>query len=219
LLFPVGLVALAMKSFCFSLLTAALFVAGVSAQLTVNTPVNVVECTPLTITWTGGTGPYFLSLHSGNDVNGAPLISFPSTTDTSLTWPAVNFTSGTSLDLSLRDSAGASSQSAVFTVQAGGDSSCLNGGSSSAGSSAAGSSTSGSASASASTPATSPTTTPATTPAASGSTASTPRASGSTSSSASRASSTSSTSNAAMATGVSYGVAGVLGAAVAAVFV
>ena len=45
LLFPVGLAALAMKSFS-SLLTAALFVVGVSAQLAIDTP-SVLLVLPL----------------------------------------------------------------------------------------------------------------------------------------------------------------------------
>jgi len=203
----VGYSPLAMKFSTTSLISAALFVAGVSAQLTVNTPTNVVQCAPLTITWTGGTPPYLLSVHSGNDVNGSPLISFPAATTTSVTWSAVNFSAGTQLDLSLRDSSGLNSQSAIFTIQSGGDSSCLNG--------ATNVTTPTGSAASAASPAS------ATTPASSGASAATKPTSAASVSSASAASKSSSTgtSNAAMPTGVQYGVAGLLGAAVAAVFV
>lgn len=195
-----------MKFSTTSLISAALFVAGVSAQLTVNTPTNVVQCAPLQITWTGGTPPYLLSLHSGTDVNGTPLISFPSVTTTSLTWSAVNVSAGTQLDLSLRDSSGLNSQSAVFTVQPGTDSSCLTGATNVT-------TPTGSAA-----PAASAAT--GTTPASSGASAATKPTSAASGSSASTAkSSSTSTSNAAMATGIQYGVAGFLGAAVAAVFV
>jgi hypothetical protein len=76
----VGFVVLTMKSFIFSIVTAALFVAGVSAQLTVNTPsvfffplkmrlfkkncffrTNVVSCSPLQVSFTGGTRTFPLS--------------------------------------------------------------------------------------------------------------------------------------------------------------
>jgi len=193
-----------MKSYSFSLLFAALFVAGVSAQLTVNTPTNVVVCAPLTVTWTGGTPPYFLSVHSGNDINGTPLLSFPSTNTASVTWPQVNYTVGTSLDLSLRDSSGLNAQSAIFTVQAGaGDTSCLNG------------------SATPATPATSNGATPAatTTPSTGSTAASKATSTAPGGSSGSSASTPKSTSNAAMATGATYAVAGLLGAVAAAVFV
>ncbi|CAA7267011.1 unnamed protein product [Cyclocybe aegerita] len=95
-----------MKS-VFAPLAAVLLAAtsAVAQTLTVNTPLSVVVCQPLLITWTGGTPPYFL-----------------------LSWN-VNITAGTSLGLTLRDSTGAISQSAPFTVQSGSDTSCLNGGS------------------------------------------------------------------------------------------
>ncbi|KAI0250201.1 hypothetical protein BJV78DRAFT_1283341 [Lactifluus subvellereus] len=209
------------------ILSTALFVvlSGVSAQavLTLNTPTNVVVCLPLQITWTGGTAPYFLvrmalitcsvnaltfsclcpSVEVCTDVNGAALQDFGIQQGNAFSWPKVTYPIGTSLDLSIRDSTGQSSQSAVFTVLTGGDVSCLNGGASAvpsantAASTAAGSSVA---------PATSVSSPAASKAASSGSAASASSAR------------PSSTRNAAMATsGVSYGAAGVLGAVVAAV--
>jgi len=122
-----GYLALAMKFSITSLLSATLFVAGISADLTITTPLLVVECQSVTITWSTGTGPYFLSVHSGGDPNGPSLVTFPGVNTTSLIWSAVNFSSGTDLEFTLRDSAGSSAQSSTFTVKWGGDESCLSG--------------------------------------------------------------------------------------------
>ncbi|KAJ3507014.1 hypothetical protein NLJ89_g6537 [Agrocybe chaxingu] len=134
-----------MKS-VFAPLAAVLLAAtsAVAQQLTVNTPLSVVVCQPLLITWTGGTPPYFLvrrnadfvigstltspSLLPGNEPSANAILDFGTLTTTQLSWN-VNITAGTSLGLTLRDSTGAISQSAPFTVQSGSDTSCLNGGS------------------------------------------------------------------------------------------
>ncbi|KAH9037800.1 hypothetical protein EDB85DRAFT_1934520 [Lactarius pseudohatsudake] len=209
-----------MKFALVSIASATLFVAGVTAQsLTVNTPLNVVVCQPLQISWSGGTGPYFLSIHPGAAPDDPALADFGTQQGTSFTWTAVNFAVGTSLDITLRDSAGLISQSAPFTVQTGTDTACLNASSaSSSGASTSGTpastSTATGSTPSVSTPtssATTPTTSPTTKP-SSASTSSSPKTSGT-----STSTSTSSSKNAAMPTGVSYGVAGVIGAAVAVV--
>jgi hypothetical protein len=199
-----------MRSYIFSILSAVLFVAGVSAQLTVNTPTNVLSCTPLQITWTGGTAPYTLSVHDGSDPNGAALDTFSNLTGTSYTWSSVNFAANTNLDLTLRDNSGLISQSASFSVQSGGSTSCLNG--TSAVPTTVVATTAASAAA---TPAAGAT---GTTPATTGQSKATPSGS-SAASSTSKATSPSSSGNAAMSTSVSYGAAGVLGAVVAALFV
>ncbi|KAI9461629.1 hypothetical protein BJY52DRAFT_1222275 [Lactarius psammicola] len=205
-----------MKSALLSIVSATLFVAGVSAQsLTVNTPLNVVVCQPLLITWTGGTAPYFLSVHPGDTPDGPALVDFGTQQGNSFTWTAVNFAVGTNLDITLRDSAGITSQSAPFRVQTGSDTGCLSGSSSSGGStSPTGVSTT---TATGPTPSTSTPTTPATTPTATTSATTRPSGSSTSSSSSSRPASSSTSTNAAVPTGVSYGAAGVLGAVVAAV--
>lgn len=190
--------------------SAALFVAGVSAQLTVNTPTNVLSCTPLQITWVGGTAPYTLSVHDGTDPNGAALDTFSNLTGTSYTWSSVTFAPNTNLDLTLRDNSGLISQSAPFTVQSGGSTSCLNGTATVPTTVVATTAASGATSA-----------TGATTAVTTGTTGTTPAKSASSGSSASSTSKSTSTSSsgAAMSTSVSYGAAGVLGAVVAALFV
>ncbi|KAH9178194.1 hypothetical protein EDB89DRAFT_1901770 [Lactarius sanguifluus] len=207
-----------MKFALVSLASAILFIAGVSAQsLTVNTPLNVVVCQPLQISWSGGTAPYFLSVHPGAAPNDPALADFGTQQGTSFIWTAVNFPAGTSLDITLRDSAGLTSQSAPFTVQTSSDTACLTASSSSSSSGSASSTPGSTTTATGSTPSVSTPTASATTP----TTSATTRPSSSSTSSSSRASGTStsssSTSNAAMPTGVSYGAAGVIGAVVAAV--
>ncbi|KAI0039854.1 hypothetical protein FA95DRAFT_1577323 [Auriscalpium vulgare] len=215
-----------MRSTFSSLVAAALFVVAASAQtLTINTPSNVAECLPLQITWSGGTPPYTVSLASGTDPNGPALqILATNTQATSFSWSAVNFASGTSLDLNVRDSTGTLQQTAPFTVNPG-TTDCLNG-SSSSGASTAPSSTA------ASTPATSPASTapsstaptstaPSTSAASSAASSSKPTSSvpSSAASSSAKPSSASSTPNAAPTKAASYGAAAIIGAVVAAVVV
>jgi len=195
-----------MKSYIFSIVSAALFVAGVSAQVTINTPTNVAECAPLQISFSGATCPCIITVYPGATPNGNPLTTFTNVNSSPFTWSAVNFASGTSLDLSLRDSTGASAQSAPFTVQAGGSTSCLNGtasGSSGPAQSTAANPTNGAATATGTTP---------------GSTA-TNSGSGSGSTTSKAAASPSASKSAAIIAGIPYSVAGVLGVVIAAVFV
>ncbi|KIJ14338.1 hypothetical protein PAXINDRAFT_12987 [Paxillus involutus ATCC 200175] len=123
----------------------ALFVAGALAQFTINTPANVVECQPTLISWSGGVSPFFLVceticvLLSAPDVYAAPLcIILPGGSPTaaalenlgqqngtSVTWTC-NIQAGVSLGLTLRDSTGATAQSAPFTVNPGSSITCLN---------------------------------------------------------------------------------------------
>ncbi|KAF8495170.1 hypothetical protein F5888DRAFT_1805020 [Russula emetica] len=135
-----------MKSYIFSIISTALFVAGVST-LTVNTPADVISCAPLLITFTNGTAPYILrlviliyldivssilihvstfSVYPGATPDGTALAIFPNITGSPYNWTAVNYTSGTSLDLTLLDKTGTSAQSAPFTVQSGEQSSSTN---------------------------------------------------------------------------------------------
>ncbi|KAF9643970.1 hypothetical protein BDM02DRAFT_1265401 [Thelephora ganbajun] len=101
---------------------AALFAAVVSTvnALIVNTPTNVVQCQPLLITWDpqGSAGPFFLSIHPGDNPSGPALFSWDGLTGTSFTW-IVTVSAGQSLGLLLRDNTGATSRSAAFTVFAG----------------------------------------------------------------------------------------------------
>ncbi|KAF8501645.1 hypothetical protein F5888DRAFT_1793109 [Russula emetica] len=193
-----------MKSYIFSIISTALLVVGVSAQLTVNTPVNVISCAPLQISFTGGTRSFPFIL-PGATPDGTALATFTNVTGSPFTWTAVNYAAQTSLGITLRDGTGASAQSAAFTVQTGGSTSCLNG-------TASGSNAPGAATTAASSPTTGAAATTGTTPAAGATT-------GSSGSSTAKASSPSSSGNAAIVAGIPYGVAGVLGAVVAAVFV
>ncbi|KAH9973449.1 hypothetical protein BGW80DRAFT_1458958 [Lactifluus volemus] len=200
-----------MKSRLFLVLSVTFFVTlkGV-AGFTVNTPANVAACEPAQLSWSGGTGPYdcFLlllirgtsvsSITSGANPNGPPLVTFPEAYSSPITW-TVTFPANTQLDFSCRDSTGALGQSAPFTVQAGGAS----------GSSAAAGTTAASPAAGSSAAATS-----GTTPSATNGNKITTSASASTPTTSAKSSSGNA---AAIASDISYGVAGVLGAVVAAV--
>ncbi|KAH9960840.1 hypothetical protein BC827DRAFT_1155590 [Russula dissimulans] len=178
---PVGLIAFTMKSYVLSILSAVLFVAGVSAQaITLNTPL--------------------LDASQGNEV----VESYHTSQSSSFSTPAIpaNITVGDELVWTLVDSTGATGETAPVKVQAGG-SGCSSNSTTTASS---GTSTSGS------TPAT---TTPTSTVSVQSKTSTDSVQSKTTP--ASTSTSTSS-SNAAMPIRVPYGVAGILGAVVVAVF-
>ncbi|KAG8983007.1 hypothetical protein FRB94_008186 [Tulasnella sp. JGI-2019a] len=113
----------------------------VLAQLTVNTPVSVVQCLPVLLNWNGGIAPYYVTVLPGGQPGAAPLESLSSgTSGTSLTWN-VDIAAGTEVTIGVRDSTGSVAYSALVTIQSGSSSSCLgNAGGSSASASAAGAS-------------------------------------------------------------------------------
>ncbi|KZO91560.1 hypothetical protein CALVIDRAFT_541729 [Calocera viscosa TUFC12733] len=117
------------------------------AQITVATPPSVVTCEPVSLSWTGGTGPYFVSAIPGGQPGATALESFPEQTGNSFTW-TVNLPAGTSITIQVRDSTGTIQYSSPITIQAGPDSSCvgqsLSAGSSSTAGGTSASSTSGS---------------------------------------------------------------------------
>ncbi|ESK85806.1 secreted protein [Moniliophthora roreri MCA 2997] len=111
----------------FATVSFAALVAAVQAQVTINTPANLVECQPTLLTWTGGQAPYFLSyvlVNVAQRDHGPAIEQFPEQIGTSLTW-VVDFPAGTSVGLLLRDSKGATSQSAAVTIQPGSSTDCL----------------------------------------------------------------------------------------------
>ncbi|KAK0223197.1 hypothetical protein IW262DRAFT_1295034 [Armillaria fumosa] len=217
-----------MKFSLFSLSAVCALVGSALAQgdLTINTPSGLTQCLPTLLSWTGGTGPYFLTVTSGTDPNGNPIANLGEQTGTSFTW-TVTFPQGTGLVFNIRDQTGAVKQTAPVTVQTGGSTDCTS-------SSASGSSTSGSTgstTAGATTTAATSTggaTTSATTPAgttsrttvAASSGGSTSRASsaGSSGTSAGSSAAASSSGNAAPTQFSSMGAAGVIGAAIVALF-
>jgi len=81
-------------------------------SLTINTPTDVQVCVPTIITWSGGTGPYFVSLHDGNNPDGPALIDFGLVTGSSLTWTP---NQQISYSCNIKDSTGTIAQSARFT--------------------------------------------------------------------------------------------------------
>ncbi|KAI6008135.1 hypothetical protein F5J12DRAFT_826907 [Pisolithus orientalis] len=84
--------------FIITTLVAALVASApaVLAQLTINTPANVVECEPTQLTWSGGQTPYYLSLVPAGQPSATPLMQFPNQNGTSYTW-MVDLQAGTNL--------------------------------------------------------------------------------------------------------------------------
>jgi len=91
----------------------------------INTPMDVVECQPTLLTWTGGTSPYYLSILPAGQPNAASLVDLGIQTGMSYTW-VVNLTYGTAGFCELRDSTGKMAQSGPFQVGRGSDSNCIN---------------------------------------------------------------------------------------------
>ncbi|WWD04970.1 hypothetical protein V865_003041 [Kwoniella europaea PYCC6329] len=119
--------------------TVALLGAAVAQQtsgdITVNTPASLVQCQPAAISWTGGTGPYIISVIPGGQPSAAALETInDNESGNSLTW-TVDIAANTEITIKLTDSTGAIQYSSPVTIQSGSDS-CLNGSSASGSSSA-----------------------------------------------------------------------------------
>ncbi|KAI6154845.1 hypothetical protein BKA82DRAFT_4072159 [Pisolithus tinctorius] len=113
-----------MKFFITTLVAALVASApAVLAQLTINTPANVVECEPTQLTWSGGQTPYYLSLVPAGQPSATPLMQFPNQNGTSYTW-MVDLQAGTNFNIALKDGTGATAYSDIITVQAGSSTSC-----------------------------------------------------------------------------------------------
>lgn len=108
------------------LLAIASLTATVLANLAVFTPLGVVVCQPVPIHWSGGTGPYRLSVIPGGQVNAAPLKDFGvlGAQISVYTW-LVDIPAGTLITLKLADSSGQISYSVPFTPAAGKSDACL----------------------------------------------------------------------------------------------
>ncbi|CCM01401.1 uncharacterized protein FIBRA_03452 [Fibroporia radiculosa] len=216
------------------LVVAAAALVGVSG-LQINTPSDVTECIPTLFTWSGGVSPYYivrfshqsgkdphilfyspadalLSLEPGSDPTGAPLQEYGPLTGTSYTWPT-NITSGTSISLTIKDSTGATEESAPFTVGAGSNS-CLNAASTSSTSSSSGSSSATSSGATSTTSTSASSSGASTTTTTSGATTTT--SSGTTSTGGAATTSASGKTSGALVNVANLAFAGVAGVAVAA---
>ncbi|KAJ7614392.1 hypothetical protein FB45DRAFT_1008634 [Roridomyces roridus] len=112
----------------------------------INTPIgSVSQCSPLQLTWAGGTAPYTVQVRTfpGN----SQLALFSNVEDTTVTWSAVDAVVGAQLVLDLTDATRNTAGSASFRVSAGSGNACIGGTQSDGGSSAAGSTTTSSSSA------------------------------------------------------------------------
>lgn len=111
-------------------------VSGQSGPM-INTPPAYVQCQPVSITFSGGTAPYYLSVIPGGQASAAALEDLPTQTAAgSYTW-TVNIAAGTNITLRITDANGSVNYNAPRVIQASSDSSCLGSTPSSGGSSGA----------------------------------------------------------------------------------
>ncbi|KAI0076219.1 hypothetical protein K474DRAFT_1684974 [Panus rudis PR-1116 ss-1] len=207
-----------MKSF-FAVAAALASVVPALAQSTamVNTVTGITQCQPIQFTWSGGQGPYFLSLIPAGQPSAAPIKDFGQQSGTSFTWSKVDLPAGSTFTIALKDQTGQTVYSDTETVNSGPDSSCLTASASvtetgSSGGSATSASSATSPPASATTGAgSSPSSAGSSKPASSG-------ASGSKTSSGSAASQTANNNGAGSVTVSTFGIAGLMGLVGAALF-
>ncbi|KAJ7093112.1 hypothetical protein C8R44DRAFT_890885 [Mycena epipterygia] len=111
--------------FFISVAAVASLVSGIYG-LTVNTLTtsSLVVCEPISLTWSDGTAPYYLTIIPGGDTSSAALETFDSTSDTSVTW-TVDIAAGTSITLAIKDSTGTIAYSDAVSIQTGSDTSCV----------------------------------------------------------------------------------------------
>ncbi|PWN38231.1 uncharacterized protein FA14DRAFT_170944 [Meira miltonrushii] len=172
--------------------------ASLVSAATIDTPMTVVECQPISISWHNAdpSGPVYISLVEGKDTSGTPLIQFqpqPGSAEGTLVWPKVNVTAGTQFTLIVNDATGKPNFSGQAVVQHGPESgTCGAIGSGTSGGSSGGASSGGASSGATSTG----TSSGSSTPASSSSSSTTPSSSGTSSSgSTSSTSSTGSSSS------------------------
>lgn len=114
-----------------ALFTLALFIIACHCNLTVDTRTDVIECEPLLIFWSGGTGSTFLSSNYVEDAiahTGVESRDFGQQTSP-FSWNAVDIPAGSSLTIIFSDETGAQAQAGPLMVESGSDNSCLDSGS------------------------------------------------------------------------------------------
>jgi len=116
-----------MKAFTVLATLSAASLALAQGTLIINTPVSIVQCQPVLLTYGGGTAPYFISVLPGGQPAATPLEQLPQQSGTSYTWTA-DIAAGTNISLSIRDSTGAINYGSPVVIQSSSDSSCLSGG-------------------------------------------------------------------------------------------
>jgi len=104
---------------------AAAIPAAIGANITINSPANVVACQPTQFVWSGGVGPYFLSLLPPGQIQAPAIKDFPTQTGTSYTW-LVDLAQGTSFTGEVKDSQGNTAYTSIITIEPGTTLSCIN---------------------------------------------------------------------------------------------
>ncbi|KAI1797354.1 hypothetical protein LXA43DRAFT_410754 [Ganoderma leucocontextum] len=88
--------------------------------LTIYTLSSPTACEPAQFTWSGGKGPYYLSIIPAGQPAGPAMQQFPVQDGNAMTW-VVNMPPGTTFSSALKDSTGMMAYSDSQTVQSGPD--------------------------------------------------------------------------------------------------
>ncbi|KAJ7574407.1 hypothetical protein C8J56DRAFT_979547 [Mycena floridula] len=104
--------------FTFIIISVALFATQVVADLSINTPTTIAQCTPVQFTWQKGTGPYNLVAVPAAEPCGDILVDMGDHTGLSMTWTPT-LPVGTKIMLSVMDSTGEEGWTNEITIAAG----------------------------------------------------------------------------------------------------
>lgn len=102
-----------------AIVTAAIVVAvSQVGAVIVYTPLSVVACSPVQLSWANGQAPYYLSLLPGGQPDAAPLQDLGEQSGNSLSWKPT-FPAGTEITIQIRDNAGVINYSGLVTIKPG----------------------------------------------------------------------------------------------------
>lgn len=96
-------------------------VALAQSSLTVATPPSFVQCQPISLSWSGGTAPYFPRITTPG-ASGTTVVQFDQTSGTSQTW-TVNQAVGSQFTIAVTDSTGVTQYSSTTNPVVAGSSS------------------------------------------------------------------------------------------------
>ncbi|KIK63081.1 hypothetical protein GYMLUDRAFT_57828 [Collybiopsis luxurians FD-317 M1] len=98
-------------------------ISGAYAQFSINTPASLTTCQPVLIQWQGGTPPYFLSVYNQAAAS-QTAENLGQQNGTTFTW-TVDIAAGQSVGFNIVDSTGTQKQSAAVPIQSGSSTSCV----------------------------------------------------------------------------------------------
>ncbi|RPD60510.1 hypothetical protein L226DRAFT_570013 [Lentinus tigrinus ALCF2SS1-7] len=113
-----------MSPLCISLLLASAVIA--QDAFIIRTPPNPVQCFPVNFTWSGGHGPYNLSILPSGQLKSQPLDHFANLTGT-MFQHRINVAAGTSVQAVLTDITGLQALNVAFALDSSNHTACLSG--------------------------------------------------------------------------------------------